>query len=46
MAIGRRTWRNVGGERIERTWRRSFIRNGRDHYLIDLFIYADGMVAC
>lgn len=46
MAINQRTWRNVDGERIEGTWRHAFIRNGRDYYLTDLFIYADGMVDC
>jgi ribA/ribD-fused uncharacterized protein len=46
VAIWQRTWRNVDGERIEGTWRHAFIRNGRDYYLTDLFIYADGMVDC
>lgn len=46
MAIRRRTWRNVDGERVEGTWRHAFIRNGGDHFLTDLLIYADGMVDC
>lgn len=46
MAIRRRTWRNVDGERIEGTWRHAFIRNGGTYYLTDLLIYADGMVDC
>jgi hypothetical protein len=44
VATRQRKWRNVDGERIEGTWRHAFIRNGRDYYLTDLFIYADGMV--
>jgi len=46
VAIWQRTWRNVDGERIEGTWRHVFIRNGRDYFLTDLIIYADGMVDC
>jgi predicted NAD-dependent protein-ADP-ribosyltransferase YbiA (DUF1768 family) len=46
MAIRRRTWRNVDGERIEGTWRHAFIRNGGTYYLTDLVSYADGMVDC
>lgn len=46
VAIRRRTWRNVDGERIEGTWRHAFIRNGATYFLTDLLIYADGMVDC
>lgn len=46
VAIRRRTWRNVDGERIEGTWRHAFIRNGPTYFLTDLLIYADGMVDC
>ncbi|MFJ6120239.1 NADAR family protein [Streptomyces sp. NPDC092129] len=46
MAIRKRTWRNVDGERIEGTWRHAFIRNGGKYFLTDLLIYADGMVDC
>jgi predicted NAD-dependent protein-ADP-ribosyltransferase YbiA (DUF1768 family) len=44
--IGRRiTHRTADGTRIPGTWRPIFIRNG-DHFLTDLFIYADGLVDC
>ncbi|GLY19525.1 hypothetical protein Kisp01_65390 [Kineosporia sp. NBRC 101677] len=46
MSQHRRTWRTVDGERVEGTWRPAFIRNGDDHYLTDLVIYADGVVDC
>lgn len=41
-----RTYRVVDGETIPGTWRHIFIRNGRDYYLADLFVYADGMIDC
>ncbi|WP_327306569.1 NADAR family protein [Streptomyces sp. NBC_01298] len=44
--IGNRvTHRTVDGIRIPGTWRPAFIRNGH-HHLIDLFIYADGLIDC
>lgn len=44
--IGNRvTHRTVDGTRIPGTWRPAFIRN-RHHHLIDLFIYADGLIGC
>ncbi|MFF3211277.1 NADAR family protein [Streptomyces sp. NPDC002886] len=44
--IGNRvTHRVVDGVRIPGTWRPAFIRNGH-HHLIDLFIYADGLIGC
>ncbi len=46
MSRHRRTWRTVDGERVEGTWRPAFIRNGDDHYLTDLVIYADAVVDC
>ncbi|MER5761599.1 NADAR family protein [Streptomyces sp. NPDC002082] len=44
--IGNRiTHRVVDGVRIPGTWRPAFIHNGH-HHLIDLFIYADGLIGC
>lgn len=41
-----RTFREVDGERVEGTWRHTFIKNGGTYYLADLRIYADGVVDC
>lgn len=41
-----RTYRVVDGETIPGTWRHIFIRNGRNYFLADLFVYADGMIDC
>lgn len=38
--------READGERIEGVTRPVFIRNGRDYYLTDLEIYADGSIWC
>ena len=38
--------READGERIEGVTRPVFIRNGRDYYLTDLEIYADGSIFC
>ena len=38
--------REVDGERVEGITRPVFIRNGRDYYLTDLQIYADGSIWC
>jgi predicted NAD-dependent protein-ADP-ribosyltransferase YbiA (DUF1768 family) len=38
--------REVDGERIEGSTRPVFIRNGKDYYLTDLKIYADGSIWC
>jgi len=38
--------REVDGERIEGITRPVFIRNGRDYFLTDLEIYADGSIFC
>ncbi|BBH69518.1 hypothetical protein ACTI_62030 [Actinoplanes sp. OR16] len=46
MALDRRTYRIVDGEQIEGTWRPVFIRNGRNQFLTDLLIYADGLIYC
>ncbi|MEU8244350.1 NADAR family protein [Actinoplanes missouriensis] len=46
MALDRRTYRTVDGERIEGTWRPIFIRNGRNYFLTDLLIFADGALYC
>ncbi|MEV6110041.1 NADAR family protein [Streptomyces sp. NPDC051940] len=46
MAIQRRTWRDVDGERIEGTWRHAFICNGGTYFLTDLVVYADGLIDC
>ncbi|MFZ3497808.1 NADAR family protein [Streptomyces sp. 5.8] len=44
--IGKRIiHRTVDGIRIPGTWRHAFIHNGH-HHLIDLFIYADGLIGC
>jgi predicted NAD-dependent protein-ADP-ribosyltransferase YbiA (DUF1768 family) len=44
--IGKRiTHRTADGIRVPGTWRHAFIRNG-DHYLTDLFVYADGLIDC
>ncbi|MER7406123.1 NADAR family protein [Streptomyces sp. NPDC000070] len=44
--IGNRiTYRTADGVRVPGTWRHAFIRNG-DHFLTDLFIYADGLIDC
>ncbi|MFE3880743.1 NADAR family protein [Kitasatospora sp. NPDC059146] len=40
------THRTVDGVRVPGTWRHVFIRNGGHHFLIDLFIYADGLIDC
>ncbi|WP_154697901.1 DUF7638 domain-containing protein [Lentzea guizhouensis] len=42
----RRTWRDVDGERVEGTWRHVFVSDGQAWCLVDLFVYADGMVDC
>ena len=46
MAYFNRTCRMVDGGRIEGTWRHIFIKNGRQYFLTDLKIYADGMIDC
>ncbi|HUY45503.1 MAG TPA: NADAR family protein [Streptosporangiaceae bacterium] len=38
--------REVDGERIEGVTRPVFIRNGKDYFLTDLEIYADGSIFC
>src|SRR3954447_18374522 len=38
--------REVDGERIAGSTRPVFIRNGKDYYLTDLEIYADGSIWC
>ena len=38
--------RQVDGERIEGVTRPVFIRNGKDYFLTDLEIYADGSIFC
>ena len=38
--------RDVDGERIEGVTRPVFIRNGKDYFLTDLKIYADGSIFC
>ncbi|GGV72287.1 hypothetical protein GCM10010294_32660 [Streptomyces griseoloalbus] len=44
--IGNRiTHRMADGVRVPGTWRHAFIRNF-DYHLIDLFIYADGLIDC
>ncbi|TWF84337.1 NADAR family protein [Streptomyces capillispiralis] len=44
--IGNRiTYRTADGVRVPGTWRHAFLRNF-DYHLIDLFIYADGLVDC
>jgi predicted NAD-dependent protein-ADP-ribosyltransferase YbiA (DUF1768 family) len=44
MPRHRRTYRDVGGVRVEGTWRPVFTRNGNSYALADLIIYADGVV--
>lgn len=44
--VGRRTYREVDGERIEGTWRHIFIHNGGTYFLTDLLVYADGLIDC
>ncbi|WP_213001537.1 NADAR family protein [Winogradskya consettensis] len=46
MALGKRTYRVVDGERIEGTWRHVFIRNGGTYFLSDLLVFADGAISC
>jgi predicted NAD-dependent protein-ADP-ribosyltransferase YbiA (DUF1768 family) len=46
VALNRRTYRDVDGERIEGTWRPIFIRNGGSYFLTDLLVYADGAIHC
>jgi predicted NAD-dependent protein-ADP-ribosyltransferase YbiA (DUF1768 family) len=41
-----RIYREADDERIEGTLRPVFIRNGRDYYLTDLRVYADGAIWC
>lgn len=41
-----RIYREADGERIEGTLRPVFIRNGKDYYLTDLRVYADGAIYC
>lgn len=45
MALAR-IYREVDGERIDGTSRPVFIRNGRNYYLTDLRVYADGSIWC
>ncbi|MFF5899594.1 NADAR family protein [Streptomyces argenteolus] len=45
--IGNRiTYRTADGVRIPGTWRHTFIRNGGNYFLTDLFVYADGLIDC
>jgi predicted NAD-dependent protein-ADP-ribosyltransferase YbiA (DUF1768 family) len=44
--MGRRTYRDVDGERVEGTWRHIFTRNMDIYFLTDLMIYADGAIDC
>lgn len=45
MSEDRRTWRTVGGARVEGTWTPVFVSgDGHDHAVADLFIYADGAI--
>lgn len=44
--MGRRTYREVDGERVEGTWRHIFTRNMDMYFLTDMIIYADGAIDC